>query len=105
MLTVIVGTYVRLRDACLLGPEESISVLFRGITPVARAGDCPGHFPVDRSPDSPRVRVPLDMIAALEVGRHQRDPLNNYFTFRGHSKPASSSEQPDHSHDLAQEQA
>jgi hypothetical protein len=105
VLTVIVGTYVRLRDARLIRLEESIRVLFRGMTPVALEGDFPGRFPLDFSPDSPCLRVPPDMSAAIELGRHQRDPPKNCFTFRGHSKRASASEQPDHSHDQAQEQA
>jgi hypothetical protein len=57
-------------DGQVVGPvalDEVLRLLFRGVPPVALEGDRRGDFLLDRSPDPARFRVPLDMIAPLQV--------------------------------------
>jgi hypothetical protein len=48
---------------------------FGSVPLVAPEGDLPGHFFLDCAPHPLRFRVPLDMIAPLEVSCHRSDFL------------------------------
>src|SRR6516225_6785307 len=67
----------------LVALDNVLRLLFRGVPLVALEDDLPGHFLLDRPPDPPCLRVPLDMIARLEVGRHRSDLLKTAPLSRG----------------------
>src|SRR5215510_1499139 len=75
----------------LVALDDVLRLLLRGVPPVALEDDLPGHFLLDRPPDPARLRVPLDMIARLEVARHRSDLL----TLLRYKKRASSPEETD----------
>src|SRR5262249_19173084 len=60
----------------LVALDDVLRLRFRGVPPVALKDDLPGHFLLDRPPDPACFRVPLDMIARLEVGRH---PMPSFY--------------------------
>ena len=50
--------------------DDVLRLIFRSMPLVALEGDLRGHFLLDRSSDQPRFRIPLNVIATLEVSCH-----------------------------------
>jgi hypothetical protein len=55
----------------LVALDDVLRLLLGGVPLVALEDDLPGHFLLDRPSDPPRFRIPLDMIATLEVSCHR----------------------------------
>jgi hypothetical protein len=51
----------------LVALEKVLRLLLGGVPPVALEGDLPGHFLLDCALDPPGFRIPLNMVATLEV--------------------------------------